>query len=44
VPKLKEPEEYSNDIKKIDEYYGYIAWALNCLKLKKGSEEKIALG
>ncbi|TNV87441.1 hypothetical protein FGO68_gene4779 [Halteria grandinella] len=44
VPKLKEPEEYSNAIKVMDEYYGYIAWALICLKLKKHSEEKVELG
>ena len=28
----------------MDDYFGYIAWALICLKLKKHNEEKVELG
>jgi hypothetical protein len=36
---LKDPEEYANRIKKLDDYFGYLAWALIYLKISKGKEK-----
>lgn len=38
VQRLKEPEEYATRIKKFEEYFGYIAWAVIYLKGKGGRE------